>query len=57
MGGFCGCGGSVWVMGEWAVGQWIVGVTSFRKIYALYSVKQQKVENGHIMRVVGGFCG
>ena len=47
----------MWVMGEWAVGQWIVGVTSFRKIYALYSVKQQKVENGHIMRVVGGFCG
>ncbi len=39
------------------MGQWIVGVTSFRKMYALYSVKQQKVENGHIMWVVGGFCG
>ena len=34
----------MWVMGEWAVGQWIVGVTSFQKIYALYSVKHQKVE-------------
>ena len=47
----------MWVMGEWAVGQWIVGVTSFQKIYALYSVKHQKVGNGHIMLVVGGFCG
>ena len=44
MGGFCGCGGSVWVMGEWAVGQWIVGVTSFQKIYGLYSVHYHKVE-------------
>ena len=35
MGGFCGYGGSVWVMGEWAVGQWIVGVTSFQNIYGL----------------------
>ena len=26
------------------MGQWIVGVTSFQKIYALYSVKHQKVE-------------
>ena len=34
----------MWVMGEWAVGQWIVGVTSFQKIYALYSVKHHKVE-------------
>ena len=32
------------VMGERAVGQWIVGVISFQKIYALYSVKCQKVE-------------
>ena len=32
MGGFCGYGGSVLVMGEWAVGYWIVGVTSFKKI-------------------------
>ena len=30
MGGFCGYGGSVWVMGEWAVGYWIVGVASFQ---------------------------
>ena len=44
MGGFCGYGGSVWVMGEWAVGQWIVGVMSFQKIYGLYSVKHHKVE-------------
>ena len=44
MGGFCGYGGSVWVIGEWAVGQWIVGVTSFQKIYGLCSVKYQKVE-------------
>ena len=26
------------------MGQWIVGVTSFRKINALYSVKHQKME-------------
>ena len=45
VGGFCGSGGSVWVMGEWAVGQWIVGVTSFQKIYGLYSVEHHKVEN------------
>ena len=32
------------VMGEWAVGQWIVGVTSFQKIYGLYSVEHHKVE-------------
>ena len=38
VGGFCGSGGSVWVMGEWAVGQWIVGVTSFQKIYGLYGL-------------------
>ena len=44
VGGFCGCGGSVWVIGEWAVGQWLVGVTSFQKIYGLCSVKHQKVE-------------
>ena len=44
MGGFCGYVGSVWVMGEWAVGNWIVGVTSFQKIYDLYSVGHHKVE-------------
>ena len=36
VGGFCGYGGSVWVMGEWGVGQWIVDITSFQKIYGLY---------------------
>ena len=49
VGGFCGSGGSVWVMGEWAVGQWIVGVTSFQKIYGLYSVEHHKVENVEVM--------
>ena len=44
VGGFCGCGGSAWVMGEWAVGHWIVGVTSFRKIFGLYSVEHHKVD-------------
>ena len=44
VGGFCGYGGSVWVMGEWAVGYWIVGVTSFQKIYGLYSVEHHKLE-------------
>ena len=44
MGGFCGYGGSLLVIGEWAVGQWIVGVTSFQKIYGLYSVKHHIVE-------------
>ena len=44
MGGFCGYGGPVWVMGEWAVGYWIVGITSFQKIYGLYSVEHHKVE-------------
>ena len=43
MGGFCGCGGSVWVIGEWAVGYWIVGVTSFQKIYGLYGLKHHIV--------------
>ena len=44
MGGFCGYGGSVWVMGEWAVGQGIVGVTSFQKIYGLYGLKHHTVD-------------
>ena len=44
VGGFCGYGGSVWVMGEWAVGQWIVGVTSFQKIYGLYGLKHHIVD-------------
>ena len=38
VGGFCGYGGSVWVMGEWAVGHWIVGIISFQKIYGLYGL-------------------
>ncbi len=42
VGGFCGYGGSVWVMGELAVGQWIV--TSLQKIYGLCSVERHKVE-------------
>ncbi len=46
VGGFCGCGGSAWVMGEWAVGHWIVSVTSFQKIYVLYSVERHKMEKG-----------
>ena len=44
VGGFCGYGGSVWVMGELAVGQWIVGVTSFQKIYGLYGLKHHIVD-------------
>ena len=44
VGGFCGSGGSVWVMGEWSVGQWIVGVISFQKMYGLYGLKHQIVE-------------
>ena len=44
VGGFCGYGGSVWVMGEWAVGQWIVRVTSFQKIFGLCGLKHHKVE-------------
>ena len=44
VGGFRGYGGSVWVMAECAVGQWIVGITSFQKIYGLYSVQHHKVE-------------
>ena len=44
VGGFCGYGRSVCVMGEWAVGFWIVGVTSFLKIYGLYGLKRQIVE-------------
>ena len=48
MGGFCGCGGSVWVMGEWAVGHWIVGILSFQKIYGLYGLKHHTVDNIYI---------
>ena len=44
MGGFCGYGGSVWVMGERAMGYWIVSVTSFQKIYGSYNVEHHKVE-------------
>ena len=49
MGGFCGYGGSVWVMGEWAVGYWIVGVTNFLKIYGLYGLKHHTMDiNGDV---------
>ena len=44
VGGFCGYGGSVWVMGEWAVSQWIVDITSFQKMYGLYSIQHHKVK-------------
>ena len=44
VGGFCGYGGYVWVMGERAMGYWIVNVTSFQKIYGLYRVEHHKVE-------------
>ena len=44
VGGFCGYGGSVWVMGEWAVGHWIVGIMSFQKIYGLYGLKHHTVD-------------
>ena len=44
MGGFCGYGGSVWVMGEWAVGHWIVGILSFQKMYGLYGLKHHTVD-------------
>ena len=44
VGGFCGYGGSVWVMGGWVLGYWLVGVTSFQKIHGLYSVEHHKVE-------------
>ena len=39
VGGFRGYGGSVWVMGEW-----VVDITSFQKVYGLYSVQRHKVE-------------
>ena len=53
MGGFCGYGESVWVMGEWAVGYWIVGVTSFQKIYGLYGLKHHIVEiSGDVTKVL-----
>ena len=53
VGGFCGYGGSVWVMSEWAVGLWIVGVTSFQKIYGLYGLKRHIVEiSGDVTKVL-----
>ena len=44
VGGFCGCGGSAWVMGEWAVGHRVVGIMSFQKIYGLYGLKHHTVD-------------
>ena len=57
VGGFCGYGGSMWVMGEWAVGYWIVGVISFQKIYGLYGLNIIKWRNGRVRWVLCGFCG
>ena len=54
VGGFCGYGGSVWVMGEWAVGQWIVGVTSFQKIFGLCGLKCHIVEIWRDVTLVDG---
>jgi len=54
VGGFCGYGGSVWVMGEWAVGQWIVGVTSFQKIFGLCGLKCHIVEIWRDVTLVHG---
>ena len=59
VGGFCGYGGSVWVMAEWEVVQWIVDITSFQKKYGLYGpnilkkVLQWKSwsDDGHTHRV------
>ena len=36
--GFCGYGGSVWLMGEWAV-SCSVGFMRFQKIFGLYNVE------------------
>ena len=44
VGGVCGYGGFVGVMGEWAVDLWVVGVSIVRVIYGLYSVEHNKVE-------------
>ena len=44
-----------WAIGEWAESHWIIGVTSFQKIYGLYSVEHHKVEKWPYK--VGGFCG
>ena len=44
VGGVCGYGGFVGVMGEWAVDLWVVGVSIVREIYGLYSVEHHKVE-------------
>ena len=52
VGGFCGYGGSVWVMGELAVGQWIVDVTSFQKIYGLYGLNHQIIEYSKKEKVI-----
>ena len=53
VGGSCGYGGSVWVMGEWAVGYWIIGVTSFQKIYGSYVLKHLEVEISEDVTEVG----
>ena len=41
-----------WAIGEWAESHWIIGVTSFQKIYGLYSVGHRKVEiSGDVTKV------
>ena len=54
---FLAAGSFTDVLGISTVGYWIVGVTSFQKIYGLYSVNIIKWRNGHMRWVVGGFCG
>ena len=48
VGGFCGYGGSVWVMGEWGVGQWIVDITSFQKIYCMVQTSSKRSYSGKV---------
>ena len=48
VGGSCGYGGSVWVMGYW-----IIGVTSFQKIYGSYVLKHLEVEISEDVTEVG----
>ena len=54
VGGFCGYGGSVGVMGEWAEGQWIVDVISFQKIFGLCGLKCHIVEIWRDVTLVDG---
>ena len=42
--GFGGSGESGRVKGEWSIRRWIVRVISFEKIFSLFGLKLQKVE-------------